>query len=89
MGVLMRDGHSRNVAGRCCHDGFARVLVERLELELELGWEVPEVLGWIVWRMRIWEEMQWIVVEATCLGQATSSDRRRELGVVVVVMLKL
>lgn len=89
MGVLMKDGHSRNVAGRCCHDGFARVLVERLELELELGWEVPKVLGWIAWRMRIWEEMQWIVVEATCLGQATSSGRRRELGVVVVVILKL
>lgn len=41
----MRDVHFRNAAMRCCHDGFARVLVERLELELEL--EVPEVLGWI------------------------------------------
>lgn len=58
-----------------------------MEPELEL--EVPEALGWIAWRMRIGEEIQWIVVEATCLGQATSSDRRRELGVVVVVMLKL
>ena len=72
----MRDGRSRNVVRRCCHDGFARVLVEWSELELEL--KVPEVLGWIAWRMRTGEEMQWIVVEATCLGQATSSGREEK-----------
>ena len=41
-GAPTRGDHSRNAARRCYHDGFARVLVERLEVELEL--KVPEVL---------------------------------------------
>ena len=65
MGVLMRDGHSRNAARWCYYDGFARVLAGRWELALEL--EVPVVLECIAWRMRIGDGMQWTVVEATCL----------------------